>query len=92
MQRDERETVIRIGHGVDEVSIYSTERGVWRKCERAGWRLEGSDSFGRSYVGSILCFSFTARSRESREKLRSRLSRHGRRVGFRKSTAGGLHG
>lgn len=53
MHIDERETVVRIGYGPNgEASVWSTERRVWGKCKRAGWKMvQEAKSIRGSIVG-----------------------------------------
>ena len=51
MRVEERETIVSISYvPPGEVSVYSTQRVMWEKCRKAGWRLhaEEKDRNGRS--------------------------------------------
>ena len=51
MNIEERETVIRIGYGPNpDVSVWSTERGVWAKCKKANWKLVGESKHASGRV------------------------------------------
>lgn len=51
MTDSERETIVRIGYGAEaDVSIWSTQLAVWRKCQKAGWRLTSESKTERGRV------------------------------------------
>lgn len=80
LSRAERETVIQWDMEGREVSIWSCLPGVWKRCERAGWRLVESvkDAQGREiameYVGPLAQFGWRVVS-EATRKARSEKSR-----------------
>ena len=62
MTTDERETIVSLRYGPDaEVSIYSTERGIWAKCKKAGWRLHSEQ---RGKDGKILAQDWVSGPRD----------------------------
>ena len=62
MTTDERETIVSLRYGLDaEVSIYSTERSIWAKCKRAGWRLHSEQ---RSKTGRVLAQDWVSGPRD----------------------------
>lgn len=75
MLAEERETVIRIGHADGEVSVYSTQKAIWRKMEKAGWELVVQDRWGREYTGDLSCFRFMAKSQKARQEERANRQR-----------------
>lgn len=56
--KQERETIIHFAPLDDYVSIYSTERGIWRRCEKARAELQSEDGGGREYRMPARCFGF----------------------------------
>ena len=45
------------------LSVYSTQHGVWSRCERLGMRLDFEDGGGRSYSGPAGDFYVQVRRR-----------------------------
>ena len=71
----EQETVIRQGYaddGSQVVSIYSTQRAVWRKAERAGWKEVMRDGGGREYEAPAEQFRYSLRTGQSARDERAR--------------------
>ena len=49
--KSEQETHYHHEHGANLIHVYSTQRGVWARCERLGLREVARDRYGRSYEG-----------------------------------------
>lgn len=75
MSPEERETTVNIAYAVRSVSIYSTQKAVWTKARRAGWRLEFEDRYGKCFVAPIAQFRFSLRSAKSVKENSSAMSR-----------------
>jgi hypothetical protein len=59
--RDERETQVNHDISGGKLYVYSTQKGIWNRCERLGMTLELKDGGGRGYVGPDSLFGFTVR-------------------------------
>src|SRR5215813_7416391 len=71
----ESETIIHIryaGDGTKIASVYSSERAVWRRAERAGWKETMRDGGGREYEAPADQFRWSCRTAESARTERSK--------------------
>ena len=74
----EQETYAHFSDDEDFASIYSTRKGVWTMCERAGWTLHLEDGGGREYRGPRESLLIRARSADQMARLRERGLRNSR--------------
>jgi hypothetical protein len=77
VQAEEKETVVRIGYGPGaEASVWSTQRAIWAKCRKAGWKLAESSTnqrgtvVGQEWTAPADCFRISMR-KPGRQKVKT---------------------
>ena len=66
MKLDERETILHLPEDGSEASIYTHRKALWKRCEKAGWKLNLSDKGGREYCGPVSEVNISVRTRIKR--------------------------